>query len=468
MLRPLCMPKLGETMKEATVGEWKKKEGDFIKVGDVILEITTDKATLEVESFENCVLLKILAKPGEVLPVNAPIAIIGDKGDTLPADLSSILGPSAQAAVPVAGTQSAQAAAGDSASAAAPAQAEEAGRIFASPRARKLAQDEKVPLQILKGSGPNGRIVEQDVEEYLARRKAVRATPTALEVAYQRGIDLLNVKASGVDGRITEEDVIKAAAGAPETAAPTPEVARPAPQPARLETVAPVQLPAGGEIPLTNMRRTIATRMSQSKQTVPHFYLFTEVDMTEAAVYRAQINATGDVKVSFNDMVVAAMGNALRLVPIVNRQWRDGKLIQLDTFNVSIAVASDDGLMVPVLRDVPSKGLRQIASESRVLIEKARRKALLPDEYVGGSCTVSNVGVFGIGGVFPIINTPESFIIGVGAIKPKVVVIEGGIHIRSMMSLTLSGDHRAIDGASGAQYLKAVTDLLEKPSSLKP
>lgn len=467
MLRPLTMPKLGETMKEATVGEWKKKEGDFIKVGEVILEITTDKATLEVESFENCVLLKILAKPGEVLPVNAPIAIIGDKGDTLPEDLSGILGGSGQSLSATSATQESRKDAGagdsDTSTAEEAVKTGEGGRIFASPRARKLAQEEKVPLQILTGSGPNGRIVEQDVVEYLAKRKSVRATPTALEVAWQRGVDLLKVKPSGVDGRVTEEDVLKAAAGAVETPAPAAEVAKPTPP-----IAAPVPAPAAGEIPLTNMRRTIATRMSQSKQTVPHFYLFTEVDMTEAAVYRAQINATGDVKVSFNDMVVAAMGNALKLVPIVNRQWRDGKLVQLDTFNVSIAVASEDGLMVPVLRDVPSKGLRQIASESRVLIEKARRKALLPDEYVGGSCTVSNVGVFGIGGVFPIINTPESFIIGVGAIKPKVVVIDGGIHIRSMMSLTLSGDHRAIDGASGAQYLKAVADLLEKPSSLKP
>ncbi|HOX39322.1 MAG TPA: dihydrolipoamide acetyltransferase family protein [Candidatus Brocadiia bacterium] len=461
MLRKLCMPKLGETMKEGTVGEWKKKEGDFIKVGDVILEITTDKATLEVESFEEWALLKILAQPGELLPVNTPIAIMGDKGDKLPDDLSAILGADAPAKPAIAAQGAAQGAAQTAQNAppnqtARAADAQEPGRLIASPRAKKLASDEKIPLQILRGSGPNGRIVEQDVSDYLAKRKAIKATPTALEVAYQKAIDLLLVKPSGADGRITVEDVEKSlsAPAAPAAPAPTPKTAA-------------VPMPVAGEIPLTNMRRTIAARMTQSKQTVPHFYLFTEADMTAAAVHRAQINATGDAKVSFNDMVVAAMGNALKLVPIVNRQWRDGKIIQLDTCNVSIAVASDDGLMVPVLRDVPSKGLRQIASESRALIEKARKKALLPDEYVGGSCTVSNVGVFGIGGVFAIINTPESFIIGVGAIKPKVVAIDGGIHIRSMMGLTLSGDHRAIDGASGAQFLKAVTDLLENPATLR-
>ena len=444
------MPKLGQTMEEAMVERWRKNEGDAVRKGDVLLEITTDKATLEVESYATGVMRKILAAEGAVLPVNAVLALVGEPDDPLPDNLDQLsvaasAGRVGQPPPAVPSQAGAPVPHGLSSEAEVPVSAPApSGKVLISPRARKKAQEAKVPIAVLRGSGPNRRIVEKDITDYIERRDRVKATPTAVAAAFDRGVDITAIKGTGPGGKITKEDVLAARPAAVAAAAPA--------------AAQPVQL--------TAMRRIVAERMAKSKREAPHFYLTMEMDMTAAVKLRADLNAKGPVRIGFHDLLIRACAKALVENPSANVTWSGDTIQQRGEVNIGLAVALDDGLIVPVIRNADRLSLQNTAEESKRLIERARGKKLTPDEYEGGCLTLSNLGMYDVDNFAPIINPGESMILGVGRIAEKAVVIAGGIQVRSMMGCTLSIDHRAVDGATGAAFLKRVKELLEDPAQL--
>lgn len=455
----MTLPKLGQTVESAKIDSWHKAEGDPVKKGEVICEITTDKATLEVESFYRGTLLKILAPEGdEELEVGAPIAAIGPEGAEVPEDLLSGGAPAGPAeeeaeAPAEAAPESTEAAA---ATPAAPAAAvrHEGGRIFASPRARMRARERGVELASVAGTGPNGRIVEADVLAAAEAGPAIaaKATPVALRLAEARGVDLATVEGTGVGGKIKKDDVLRAAEAAPAAPAATPAAA------------------PGQVVPLTPMRRIVAERMSLSKQTIPCYYLDVDADVTEMVALRNRLNNRADRKsggkISFNDFIIRACGRALAAFPPVNSRWVEGAIERRAEGNVGFAVALDEGLIVPVVRGADAKPLRELSREVADLAERARSKKLLPEEYQDGCMTVTNLGMFGIKRFTAVVNPGESTILALGAIEDRVVYRQGGIQVRKMMTLTLSVDHRLVDGAVGAQFLAAIRDDLEAPQTL--
>lgn len=444
MLQEVVLPRLGQTMEEGTVEKWHKSEGDTVEKGEVLFELTTDKATLEVESFASGVVKKILVEEGQTVPVNELVAVIGDEEDELPEDLESLKKKAAEkeegTAEPAAEKQEKAAAAESTEPPPRPA-GRPAGRIFASPRARKVAEEQEVPLSVLRGSGPNGRIIEKDVRTYLDRLEEVKCTPTARRLAYLRGVDLLAVRPSGGDGRITKDDVEQAAGRA---------------------------VPAAGErIELSPMRRTIAERMTRSKQTVPHFYLVGRVRMQRTVELRERLTAESDEKISLTAMLVKAAALGLRDHPRVNAQFSEGEIVLNERANVGVAVAVEDGLFVPVVKDADRKQVKAISSELKELVGLAREGRLIPEQYEGGSLTISNLGMFGVEYFLPIINPPESCIIGVGEIGEEVVARDGAIAVETVMKVSLSADHRVVDGAEAARFFQTFKDVLQEADRLQ-
>jgi len=438
MIKKITLPKLGQTVEEATIEKWHKAEGDTVAKGDVLCEITTDKATLEVESFYSGTLLKILAPEGEELAVGALIAVVGDAGDEIPEDMLAEGGVAPAEGVPVEAAE----AASDKAAApeAGPVAAQTAGgRVKASPRAKRRARELGVALAGIRGTGPGGRIVEADVEAALVAASEVKATPLAHRLAAARGVDLASVRPSGPGGKITKEDVLSAAAGAAD---------------------------AGEVSPLSAMRRIIAERMLQSKRTIPCCYLEMDADVTDLVALRAKLNAEGKPKIGFNDFVIKACAGALRLFSAVNSRWVEGGTERRREVNIGFAVALNEGLLVPVVRDADKKLLREIAAETADLAERARSKRLRPEEYQDGCMTISNLGMFGVRSFIPIVNPGESAILGLGLIEERVVSRQGKIDVRQIMTLTLSADHRLVDGAVGARFLETIRDALEAPAQL--
>jgi len=452
MISKVTMPKLGQTMEKAVVEKWVKSEGDEVAKGDILLEITTDKATLEVESYHEGTLLKIFAEEGTEVPVNHVIAVVGDPGEEIPDDIAApppasaeeapkpsaparpAPAPSAAAPAP-----SATPTAAPVAVAAAPAPPDVVAppeRVFSSPRARRRAKEEKIALDCLVGSGPNGRIIERDVTAYLERLDAVQVTPTARVIAFQRGVDLLKTKGSGPNGRIVKDDVADAV-------------------PAR-----------GLREQLTPMRRVIADRLTHSFRDIPHFYLMMDMDMAAVVPFRKTLNDEGDVRVSFNDILMRACALAYEDVPEMNAAWLGDSILIRPDVNIGLAVSLDKGLIVPVVKDVQTKTLQQLALESADLVQRARSKQLTPDDYEGGCLTLSNLGMFDVDAFVPIINPGEAAILGVGRITEKAIVVDGMIAIKPMMTVTLSGDHRVIDGAQAAAFLKKIKDVLVEPDVL--
>lgn len=443
MIQEVIMPKLGQTVEEAKVEKWHKTEGDAVTRGEIILEVTTDKATLEVESYYEGYLKKIIFGEGETVPVGTIIAFVADKDEEIPEELIE----KARATIPKAeGGEGSPVAAEGTAERIEPAREARVAvgeptppeRITASPRARKLARDHKVPLAVLRGSGAGGRIIERDVKEYLEKLKEVFATPSATEASYKLAVNLLAVEGTGEGGRVTVGDVERMAR------APAVEA----------------------EVPLSDMRAIIAKRMSESKRTVPHFYLFIDVDMTKLVSLRQRLNEESPLRISFNDFIIRACALSLREVSEMNVRWEGDRIVRRGEVNIALAVAVEDGLITPVVRNADMKSLSEIAGETATLIEKARSRRLSPDDYAGGCLTISNLGMFGVTAVVPIINPGEPAILGVGAIKPQPVALNGGIYIRSMMCLTLSCDHRAIDGVIGSRFLSMVREKLESPETL--
>ena len=411
----VTMPRLSDTMTEGTVASWLKKVGDTVKEGDILAEIETDKATMEFESFYAGTLLYIGIKEGESAPIDSLLAIIGPAGTDVNAVLAAAKGGSAPATAAAPAKSEAPAAAAPAAPAA-PAATTTDGRVFASPLAKKIAQDKGINLSEVKGSGENGRIVRKDVEGF---------TPSAKPAA---------------------------AASTEKAAAPVAYV--------------PVGEEVTEEVKNSQMRKTIAKRLSESKFTAPHYYLTIEVDMENAMASRSQINNLPDTKVSFNDMVVKACAMALRKHPQVNTSWKGDVTVYNKHVHIGVAVAIEDGLVVPVLKFADNLSLSQIGVLVKDLAGKARNKKLTPAEMDGSTFTVSNLGMFGVEQFTSIINQPNSAILSVGAIVEKPVVKDGQIVVGHTMKLCLACDHRTIDGATGAQFLQTLKAYIENPVTM--
>ncbi len=408
------MPKLTDTMEEGVLRKWLVKEGDVVEPGKVIAEVETDKATMEMEAFDRGTILKLLVPEGTGVPPGGGIAILGKPGDDVTALLDRA-GKKAEKAAPAKAAVSAAPVV-----AAAPARAP-TGRIPASPLVRRLAREHGIDLQAVAGSGPGGRVIKRDVDPIIAGGGAALAVATI-----------------------------------------TPLPVRPA---------APLPPPSAGDVlvPLTPMRRTIARRLLESKQTIPHYYLEIEVDAEPLALFRSQANrdlGEGGAKLSVNDIVLKATAKALREVPQVNSSFREDGILRHGRVDVSMAVAIEDGLVTPVIRDADRKTLGQIAAEARDLALRAKDRKLRPEEMQNGTFSVSNLGMFGIERFAAVINPPEAAILAVGTIVPKPV-LRGDLMVPGKtIVLTLSADHRVVDGATGARFLQVLKDLLEHPMRL--
>jgi pyruvate dehydrogenase E2 component (dihydrolipoamide acetyltransferase) len=445
MLHRIVLPQLGQTMDEGTIERWHKQEGDAVEKGEILYELTTDKATLEVESFASGIVRKILAAEGQTLPVNELIAVIGDPEDELPDDLTAARPAPAASQESSAPTPAGAAPAPTASVAPTVAVGAPTGRVFVSPRARKIGEELHVPVAALRGSGPGGRVVERDVQAYVDALRGIKHTPAAAAYACEQGVSLVEV-ASGLDGgRITREDVEEAV-----------ESGRVRPGSARV---------AEQRVDLSPMRRTIAERMTAAKQAIPHFYLVGDVLMRKARGLLAEISAEG-TKVTVTGLLIKAVGLALKAHPRVNCRFDGNAVVLNPRCNVGVAVAVDDGLFVPVVNDADRKTLPAISGELRALAGQAREGTLIPEQYEGGSITLSNLGMYGVDYFLPIINMPQSCIIGVGKMSDQVLAYDGGIRVEPVMKLSLSADHRAIDGAQCAEFFQTLKGLLEEPERI--
>lgn len=464
MVTEVILPKLGQTMEQGTIIEWLKEEGDEVKRGEVIFTTESDKATLEVEAPTKGYLRKILVPAGETVPVLTAVALMTR---TLDEDLSGYEG---QFQVPGSRSQVAEAAMPASAETEAvkPETLEHsADRIFASPRARKLAREEDVDLSQVSGTGPNGRIVERDVVAYLD--SLPKATPVARRLAEQAGVDLRVVEGTGPDGRITKEDVERAIEQpqVPETTA----LAAPAPETAQPETLKPETLKPETLEPISGVRAVVAQHMSESHQATAPVTLTTEADATEFVDLRERLKASLADELGFNlgynDLLIKLVARALREFPYMNARLEGdlatGAIRHLARVNVALAVDAERGLLVPVVRDADRKGLVEVAREVRRLVERARSGTALPDELTGSTFTITNLGVYEIDAFTPIINLPETAILGVGRIKARPAVVDGELRVRQTMWLSLTFDHRLVDGAPAARFLQRIKQLVEEP-----
>ena len=417
------MPRLSDTMEEGTVATWLKKVGDEVEEGDILAEIETDKATMEFESFYAGTLLYVGINEGETAPVDSVLAVIGPKGTDVDAVLSAGSGSDSEEESAPAEAKKAEAPSSNGQESA-PIAANDGQRIFASPLAKKIAQDRGINLEDVKGSGDQGRIIKKDIEEYQPKQKAAEKTIPAQE------------KAS------------------------SPQAA----------VAAPINLPVGQEgteeVKNSQMRKVIAKRLGESKFSAPHYYLTIEVDMDYAKTSREQINGLPDTKVSFNDMVVKACAMALKKHPQVNTSWNNETTRYNQHVHIGVAVAVEDGLLVPVLKFADQMTLTQIGASVKDLAGKARNKKISPAEMEGSTFTVSNLGMFGITEFTSIINQPNSAILSVGAIVQKPVVKNGQIVVGNTMKVTLACDHRTVDGATGAQFLQTLRAYLENPVTM--
>ena len=426
MAKIIGLPKLSPTMEEGTLAQWTKKEGDAVEIDDLLAEVETDKATMEFRSFDRGVLLKILVDEGETLAPDEPVAIIGEEGEDISALLEEVekrrAGGGAKAepepakSEPHKSTKDEAPAESSTKPSGAPDPAATSGeRILASPLVRRLAREQGLDLRQVEGSGPRGRIIKRDLE------------------------------------------------GAPKAgAAPSRGAARGERRPAEVVKASP-------------MRKTIARRLTESKQTVPHFYLTIDVDAGPLVEARVQMNAVlargvakGDKppKVSFNDIVIKACAAALRRVPEVNASWHETEIHYHQVVDISVAVAVPDGLVTPVVRDADLKGVFEIGQEVRELAGRARDKKLRPEEMQDGTFSISNLGMYGIEEFAAVINPPEGALLAVGALRDDVVVVDGQVAAGKRMKMTLSCDHRVVDGAVGARWLAELKALLENPLAL--
>jgi pyruvate dehydrogenase E2 component (dihydrolipoamide acetyltransferase) len=433
----VLMPRLSDTMTEGVIATWTKNVGDAVKKGDVLAEIETDKATMELESYKEGTLLYQGAKAGEKIQVNDLLCIIGKEG----LDIDSIVAAAKGGGAPATQqpqqqqaeqTSEAKAAPQQQAAPAAPAQQQvvNEGRIVASPLAKKLADEKGIDLRYVKGSGDNGRIVKQDVDAYQPSQQAAQPQQASQAPAQPQ------------------------AAQQQPAAQATPQAQA---QPGSIGQV------SFDEVPVSQMRKTIARRLAESKFTAPHFYLTMSINMDNAVETRVKLNELSKVKISFNDLVLKAVAVALKQHPKVNSSWLGDKIRYNHHVNIGVAVAVDEGLLVPVVRFADAKSLSQIAVEVKEFAQKAKDKKLQPADWEGSTFTISNLGMFGIDEFTAIINPPDACILAIGGIAQVPVVKNGEVVPGNLMKVTLSCDHRVVDGATGAAFLQTVKSLLEEP-----
>jgi len=419
----ILMPRLSDTMTEGVIADWHKKVGDPVKKGDILADIETDKATMELESYKEGKLLYIGAQKGEKIAVNDLLAVIGDEKKV---NLDSIVAASKNkggvatvsepaGAATTAGVQTAEA--GDNGHSGLSVSAD--GRIKASPLARKLAAEKGIDISKVPGSGDNGRIVKKDVDSY----------PPA---------------AASASGGASQSAVQVAQAGKPVTAVPSGQVSY-------------------EDVPVSQMRKVIAKRLAESKFTAPHFYITMSIDMDNAVEARGKLNEVSPVKISFNDLVLKAVAVALKQHPAINSSWLGDKIRVNHHVNIGVAVAIEDGLLVPVVRFADTKSLSQIGAEVKDLAQRAKNKKLQPADWEGSTFTISNMGMFGVDEFTAIINPPDACILAVSSIQQIPVVKKGAVVPGNVMKLTLSCDHRVVDGATGSAFLQTVKSLLEEP-----
>lgn len=451
MAEKIEMPKLSDTMEEGVIASWNVKEGDKVSSGDVIAEVETDKATMEVEVFESGTILKILVQEGDAVPLGGTMAIIGEEGE----DISDLLGEDDD-----------DDADGDEADT----KDEGKGK---EKREKEKEKEEGKDKESEKKSDSDDEDEDKDsfdpilegVDKKEKKPKAaeedgkpsddsrVKASPLARKMAEDKGIKLGDVKGSGPDGRVIKKDIEEF----------KPEEKK--------EKESKVSIPSFEEaesedIKVSQMRKTIARRLSESKFTSPHFYETIDVDMEAAIEARGKLNEVSDVKISFNDIIVKASAAALRRHPEINSSWHDDIIRKHGDVNVAVAVAIDEGLMTPVLRHADKKSLRQISAETKELAGLARDRKLQPEQMEGSTFTISNLGMFGIEEFTAIINPPNSCIIAVGAIRDVPVVKNGEVVPGKRMKMTLSSDHRIVDGAKAAAFLNTLQEMLENPLSM--
>ena len=482
MALDIRMPALSPTMEEGTLARWLVKVGDTVRSGDVMAEIETDKATMEFEAVDEGVIAEILIEAGsENVKVGAVIARLTVEGEE-----------AAPAPAPAAAKEAAPTPA-----ASAPAPALAADGPAATPTARKLAEQNGIDLASLAGSGPKGKITKEDVEAAIAKGggspapasapaaapvaptpapapaaaasgERVVASPLAKRIAADKGIDLAQVKGSGPNGRIVKDDVEGFTPGA---AAPAPAVSAAAPAPAPTPTPAPA-IEGGApfaEEKLSGVRKVIARRLTESKQTVPHFYLTIDIRLDPLLELRAQLNKSLEpdgVKLSVNDLLIKALARALIRVPQCNVSFHGNTLRRYSRADISVAVAAPSGLITPVITHADTKGLAAISTEMKTLAGKARDGKLMPHEYQGGTASLSNLGMFGIKQFDAVINPPQGMILAVGAGQQAPYVVDGEIKVATVLHASGSFDHRAIDGADGAQLMEAIKQLVENPMGL--
>ncbi len=405
------MPKLSDTMETGRITRWLKKEGDNVSPGDVIAEVETDKANMDMEAYDEGTLLKIVAKEGDRVPIGGLIGVLGSTGEDIRSILQAVVAAPAKFSEPAATRKDTRERSSASAAASEPA-----------------AQTEKPPM---KGDG------------------RIKASPLAKTLAKERGIDIADVTGSGTAGRVVRRDV---------------ESIVPNPASRRSHVVSSGQYE---DVPLSMMREAIAKRLSQSHVNAPHFYLTVEIKMENAVAFRDSLNAYDtETKISFNDIIVKACAVALQKHPEVNATFMGDKIRMFGDVHVGVAVAIDDGLLTPVVRDADKKGLREISLDSKDLAMRARDRKLKPEEYSGSTFTVSNLGMFGVDDFTAIINPPEAAILAVGSIVEKPVVENAQVKIGRRMRMTLSSDHRVVDGALAARFMQTLKWILENPASL--
>jgi len=404
MATKILMPKLSDTMTEGVILKWLKKEGEKVKQGETLVEIESDKADMELEAYDSGILRKIMVPEGGKAEIGAPIAVIAEANE----DISALLTDTLPAVQHVSKTETAMRTSKSmSPSSQHASSIVTDGRVIASPLAKRLATENKIELRTISGSGPQGRIIKRDVAPLLSRKNTLQFKPAA-----------------------------------------------------------PIIRGGHRDVELSLIRKTIAKRMQESKQTVPHFYVTVEIDMEPAIAFREQLNTVIDSKISFTDILVKTAAMTLMNHPVINATYMGNSMRQFGEAHVAVAVALDDGLVTPVLRNCEQKTIPQLNTELLDLVERARNRKLKPEEYQGATFTISNLGMFGVEDFVAIVNPPEGAILAVGAIVEKPVVRKGQIVIGRTMKVTLSSDHRIIDGALAARFLQDFKKLMENPAAL--
>ena len=456
MAKEIFMPKLSSTMQVGTLLQWFKNEGDSVEVGEPLFEIMTDKINIEVESYEEGILLKKYFEEDDEVPINHVVGYIGEAGEKVPdsppgesgaakeeEDVSDSRQPQEE---DLAQQGISEATAEKKADKTTGEKALDIEKLRATPAARRVAREENIALAEVPGSGPNGRIHQGDVSAFVNSNAAPKATPLAKKVAEAEGVDLQGVKGTGSQGKIYRADVEGTKQPAPASAA------------------------GGKRVKMEGIRKVVAQRMLQSKTTAPHVTLTTEVDMSEVIGMRKQLlgpieQQTG-FRVSYTEIILKAVASSLKQHPNINVSLEGNEIVYHEEINLGLAVAVDNGLLVPVVKNADQKGLSALTVECKRLGKAARESKVKPDEMSGGTFTISNLGMYAIDAFTPVINQPESSILGVGRINEKPVGVNGGIELRPMMVLSLSFDHRVIDGAPAAAFLTELKEVLEQPFKL--